>query len=141
MAATATAVWKGSLDEGSGTMSTATGLEGPFTKASRFADGDGTNPEELLGAAHAGCFSMFLSALLSADGNAPTSIDTTAKVSIDASQSPPRITRIALTTVGQVDGLSEEDFRAKAEEAKQNCPVSAALSSVDEITLTASLQG
>ena len=141
MAATATARWEGSLDDGRGTMSTATGLEGPFTKASRFAEGDGTNPEELVGAAHAGCFSMFLSALLSKAGTPPTSIETTAKVSLDMSGDAPRIGRIALTTVGQVDGVSEEDFRATAEEAKTNCPVSAALASVPEITLDASLKG
>ena len=141
MAATATARWEGTLDEGKGTMSTATGLEGPFTKASRFAEGDGTNPEELVGAAHAGCFSMFLSALLSKAGTPPTSIETTAKVSLDMSGDAPRIGRIALTTVGQVDGVSEEDFRATAEEAKRNCPVSAALASVPEITLDASLKG
>ena len=141
MAATATARWEGNLDDGKGTMSTATGLEGPYTKASRFADGDGTNPEELIGAAHAGCFSMFLSALLSKAGTPPSSIETTAKVSLDMSGDAPRIGKIALTTVGEVDGVSEEDFRAAAEKAKENCPVSAALASVPEITLEASLKG
>lgn len=141
MAATATARWEGSLDEGSGTMSTATGLEGPYTKASRFADGDGTNPEELIGAAHAGCFSMFLAALLSSAGTPPTSIETTAKVSIDASgDGPPRISRIKLTTVGVVDGVSEEDFQKTADQAKQDCPVSAALATVPDVTLDASLK-
>ena len=141
MAATATARWEGSLDDGRGRMSTATGLEGPFTKASRFADGEGTNPEELVGAAHAGCFSMFLSALLSKAGTPPTSIETTATVSLDMSGDAPRIGKIALTTVGEVDGVSEADFRSTAEEAKANCPVSAALASVPEITLDASLKG
>src|SRR3546814_14980239 len=82
MAATATARWEGTIDDGSGTMSTATGLEGSFTKASRFADGKGTNPEELLGAAHAGCFSQYLALLLTKNETPPTSIQTTAKVSI-----------------------------------------------------------
>lgn len=141
MAATATARWEGNLDEGSGTMSTATGLEGPFTKASRFADGDGTNPEELIGAAHAGCFSMFLSGVLSKGGTPPTSIETTAKVSLDMSGPAPRIGRIALTTVAEVDGISDEDFQAAAQESKENCPISAALASVPEITLDASLKG
>ena len=118
MAATATARWEGSLDDGKGTMSTATGLEGPYTKASRFADGDGTNPEELVGAAHAGCFSMFLSALLSKAGTPPNSIETTAKVSLDMSGDAPRIGRIALTTEGDVPGVSAEDFQKTAEEAK-----------------------
>lgn len=141
MAATATARWEGSLDDGKGTMSTATGLEGPYTKASRFADGDGTNPEELVGAAHAGCFSMFLSALLSKAGTPPNSIETTAKVSLDMSGDAPRIGRIALTTEGDVPGVSAEDFQKTAEEAKANCPISAALAAVPEITLEASLKG
>lgn len=140
MAATATARWNGNLDEGTGTMSTATGLEGPFTKASRFADGEGTNPEELIGAAHAGCFSQFLSGVLTKAGTPPTSIETTAKVSLDMSGPAPRIGRIALTTVGDVPGCSVEDFQTAAEEAKDNCPISAALASVPEITLDASLQ-
>lgn len=139
MAATATARWNGSLDDGNGTMTTGTGLEAAYTKASRFADGQESNPEELVGAAHAGCFSMFLSALLSKDGNAPTSIETSAKVSLDMSGDAPRISRIALDCVGQVDGISEDEFRAKAEEAKTNCPVSAALAGVGEITLQARL--
>ena len=141
MAATATARWEGSLDDGKGTMSTATGLEGPYTKASRFADGDGTNPEELVGAAHAGCFSMFLSALLSKAGTPPNSIETTAKVSLDMSGDAPRIGRIALTTEGDVPGVSAEDFQKTAEEAKANCPISAAPAAVPEITLEASLKG
>lgn len=141
MAATASARWEGNLDDGSGTMSTATGLEGPYTKASRFADGDGTNPEELIGAAHAGCFSMFLSGVLSKAGTPPTSIETTAKVSLDMSGPAPRIGKIALTTVGDVPGVSEEDFQKAAEESKENCPVSAALASVPEVTLDASLKG
>ena len=141
MAATATARWEGSLDDGKGTMSTATGLEGPYTKASRFADGDGTNPEELVGAAHAGCFSMFLSALLSKAGTPPNSIETTARVSLDMSGDAPRIGRIALTTEGDVPGVSAEDFQRTAEEAKANCPISAALAAVPEITLEATLKG
>ena len=140
MVATATARWEGSLDDGSGTMTTGTGLEAGFTKASRFADGAQSNPEELVGAAHAGCFSMFLSALLSKAGTPPTSIETTAKVSLDMSGPAPRIGKIALTTVGDVDGISAEDFQAKAEEAKENCPISAALAAVPEVTLKASLK-
>lgn len=139
MAATATARWEGSLDEGTGSMTTGTGLEAAFTKQSRFADGNQSNPEELIGAAHAGCFSMFLSALLSKAGTPPTSIETTAKVSLDMSGPAPRIGKIALTTVGDVPGISAEEFTAKAEEAKENCPVSAALAAVPTITLDASL--
>lgn len=140
MAATATARWDGSLEEGSGTMTTGTGLEAPFTRASRFADAEGSNPEELIGAAHAGCFSQFLSGLLSKAGTPPTSIETTARVSLDMSGDAPRIGRIDLTTVGEVPGISEDDFRDKAETAKVQCPVSAALAAVPQVNLDASLK-
>ena len=135
MVATATARWNGSLDDGTGTMSTATGLEGRFTKASRFADGDGTNPEELIGAAHAGCFSMFLSALLSKNGTPPTSVETTAKVSIATTDDGPTITRIDLSTVVDVD-LSADEITDFANQAKAGCPVSKALAGVETIKLT-----
>src|SRR3546814_15999397 len=108
MAATATARWEGTIDDGSGTMSTATGLEGSFTKASRFADGKGTNPEELLGAAHAGCFSQYLALLLTKNETPPTSIQTTAKVSIMVGDDGPTINRIALSTVVDVDLPAEK---------------------------------
>jgi osmotically inducible protein OsmC len=137
MAATATARWEGSLDEGSGTMSTATGLEGPFTKASRFADGTGTNPEELIGAAHAGCFSQFLAALLSNNGTPPDSIETTAKVSIMSGDDGPTINRIALSTVVDVD-LPADEINDFADKAKVGCPVSKALAGVGDITLDVS---
>lgn len=134
MVSTATARWEGSLDDGSGTMSTATGLEGRFTKASRFADGEGTNPEELIGAAHAGCFSMFLSSLLSKNDTPPRSVETTAKVSIQVGDSGPTINKISLSTVVDAD-LPAEEINRLAEEAKANCPVSKALAAVNEITL------
>ena len=137
MAATATARWNGSLDEGSGSMSTATGLSGDFTKGSRFADAAGTNPEELIGAAHAGCFSQFLAGLLSKNGTPPESIETTAKVSIMVGDDGPNINRIALSTVVGVD-LSEEEISSLAEQAKEGCPVSKALAGVGEITLKVS---
>lgn len=137
MAASATARWEGTLDEGSGTMSTATGLEGSFTKASRFADGKGTNPEELIGAAHAGCFSQFLALLLSENGTPPTSIETSAKVSIVIGDSGPTINRIDLSTVVDV-GLSDSEITDFANKAKVGCPVSKALSGVKEITLKVS---
>jgi osmotically inducible protein OsmC len=137
MAATATARWEGSLDEGSGTMSTATGLQGEFTKASRFADGAGTNPEELLGAAHAGCFSQFLASLLSKNGTPPNSVETTAKVSIMVGDSGPTINRIALSSVVDVD-LPVEEINAFAEQAKSACPVSKALAAVESVSLEVS---
>jgi osmotically inducible protein OsmC len=137
MAATASAHWEGTIDDGSGTMATATGLEGTFTKASRFADGSGTNPEELIGAAHAGCFSQFLALLLTKNETPPRSIDTTAKVSIVVGDDGPTINRIALSTVVDVD-LSADEITDFANQAKEKCPVSKALASVGEITLDTS---
>jgi osmotically inducible protein OsmC len=134
MAATGTAQWHGSIDEGTGTMATGSGIEGTFTKASRFADGTGTNPEELIGAAHAGCFSQFLALLLSEDGTPPTSIETTAKVSIAVTDAGPTITSIGLTSVVDAD-VPAERIEALGADAKAKCPVSKALSGVADITL------
>lgn len=123
------AVWKGNLTEGKGSMRLASGAyEGEYTKASRFEEGPGTNPEELIGAAHAGCFSMFLSAILSDAGHIPTSIATTAKVHLGAG---PKITLIELSTVGKVPGIDEKTFVEFAEKAKKGCPVSQALAAVE----------
>ncbi len=130
------AVWNGSLKEGNGIMNVGEGVfEGAFTDASRFEDATGTNPEELLGAAHAGCFSMFLSALLTQEGFVPEKIETTAKVHLGAG---PRIRLIELTTTGHVNGIDDKMFQEFAQNAKSNCPVSMALSSV-EMKLTATL--
>jgi len=134
MAATATATWKGSLDDGSGTMTTATGLSGEFTKASRFADGKGTNPEELLGAAHAGCFSQYLALLLGQDGTPPTSIETTAKVSIVVGEGGPSIERIDLRSTVDADVPAEKIVELGGR-AKQECPVSKAVAGVSKVTL------
>jgi len=132
-----TAVWNGSLTEGKGSMRLASGAyEGEFTRASRFEEAKGTNPEELIGAAHAGCFSMFLSALLSKAEHIPVSISTSAKVHLGAG---PKITLIELSTVGDVPGIDEKTFVEFAEEAKKGCPVSQALAAV-EITLSAKLK-
>jgi osmotically inducible protein OsmC len=131
-----TAIWKGNLTEGSGTMKLGKGgYEGPFTKASRFEDGAGTNPEELIGAAHAGCFSMFLSALLSKSGFPPAEIRTTAKVHLGAG---PAITLIELDTNATVPNCDEATFLQHAEQAKAGCPVSKALAAVP-MQLTATL--
>jgi lipoyl-dependent peroxiredoxin len=122
---TSSAVWKGTLKEGSGTMKLGSGAyEGPYSFASRFESGKGTNPEELIGAAHAGCFSMFLSALLSDAGFKPTRIQTTAVVHLDDG---PKISLIELTTEAEVPTLTEEAFQKHAEAAKKDCPVSKAL--------------
>ena len=122
---TSSAEWKGTLKEGAGTMKLASGAyEGPYTYASRFESGKGTNPEELIGAAHAGCFSMFLSALLTGAGFKPARIATTATVHLDAG---PTITLIELRTQAEVPGLTEEELQKHAEAAKKGCPVSKAL--------------
>ncbi len=133
------ATWQGTLKEGSGTMKLASGLyEGPFTFASRFEEGKGTNPEELVGAAHAGCYSMFLSALLSDKGFKPTRIHTTATVHLGAG---PAITRIELNCEATVPGLDAATFAGLAQQAKTGCPISKALTGVGEIVLTAKLVG
>ena len=122
---TSSAEWKGTLKEGAGTMKLPSGAyEGPYTFASRFESGKGTNPEELLGAAHAGCFSMFLSELLSGAGFKPTRIATTATVHLTEG---PTISLIELQTRAEVPGLTEEDLQKHAEAAKKGCPVSKAL--------------
>ena len=133
----AEATWAGTLKEGKGSLKLGSGaFEGAYTWASRFEDAPGTNPEELIGAAQAGCYSMFLSALLTKAGYPPTRIHTTAKVHLEAG---PTITVIELETIAEVPGLDEKTFLEQAEAAKKNCPVSKALASV-EIKLSARLQ-
>jgi lipoyl-dependent peroxiredoxin len=130
------AIWNGNLNEGKGSMRLGSGaFEGEFSKASRFEDGPGTNPEELIGAANAGCFSMFLSAILSDAGHVPTRISTKAKVHLGAG---PKITLIEPTTVGEVPGIDIDTFVEFANKAKVGCPVSQALAAV-EIKMTATL--
>ena len=135
---TASAVWKGTLKEGAGVMTLGSGAyEVAYTWASRFAEEKGSNPEELIGAAHAGCFSMFLSALLTQAGFTPTRIHTTASVHLGEG---PTITLIELNTEAEVPGLTEAALMEHAEAAKKNCPVSKALAG-PEIRLTARLVG
>ena len=134
---TSSAEWKGTLKEGSGTMRVGDGAyEGPFTHASRFEEGSGTNPEELVGAAHAGCFSMFLSALLTKAGFTPTRIVTTATVHLTDG---PTISLIELNTEAEVPGLTDADLQTHAQAAKQDCPVSKALAGGPEIQLNVKL--
>lgn len=131
------ATWRGTLKEGNGTMKLGSGLyEGPFSYASRFEEAKGTNPEELIGAAHAGCFSMFLSALLTNHGFTPTRIHTTATVHLEAG---PTISKIELNCEAEVPGLDEAKFAELAQQAKTGCPVSKALAAVNEIVLNAKL--
>jgi osmotically inducible protein OsmC len=130
------AEWKGTLKQGSGTMKLGSGTwQGPFTFASRFESGRGTNPEELIGAAHAGCYSMFLSALLTDAGFTPSRISTTAVVHLTDG---PEISLIELSTEAVVPTLTESAFQKHAEAAKKGCPVSKALAG-PKITLAAKL--
>ncbi len=133
----ADAIWTGTLREGKGTMKLGSlAVEGPFTYASRFEQGEGTNPEELIGAAHAGCFSMFLAGLLTRNGYTPQRIHTTATVHLTEG---PTISLIELDTEAEVPGVDEQTFQQLAAEAKAKCPVSKALAGGPEIRLTARL--
>jgi osmotically inducible protein OsmC len=132
--------WEGTLTEGTGTMRTGHGgLEGNYSFKSRFADGEGTNPEELIGAAHAGCFSMALSKGLADAGFPPTSIDTTANVHLEPVNGQQTVTRIDLITNAVVPGIGEDVFATVAEATKAGCPISRLLAPGTEITLTATL--
>ncbi len=133
------AIWEGTLKDGKGTMRLGSGaFEGAYSFASRFENGTGTNPEELIGAAEAGCFSMALSLGLSKAGYSPKRISTTAKVHIEKVGDGFKITSIDLSTEAQVPGIDEKTFIEQAEATKKNCPVSQALAGT-EINLQAKL--
>lgn len=137
----ASAVWHGTLKEGSGSMSMQSGAyEGSYSFGSRFEEASGTNPEELIAAAHAGCFSMALSAGLGRAGLEPKRVATSASVHLEKVGEGFKITRIELDTEAEVPGIDEEKFQEQAEGAKTNCPVSQALAGV-EISLKARLVG
>lgn len=139
-ARTASAEWNGSLKDGKGTMKMASGAyQGPYSFASRFESGTGTNPEELIAAAHSGCFSMAFSAGLGKAGFTPTSVKTTATVHLDKMGEGMGIVRIDLDMTAQVPGIDEKTFMEVAEGAKKGCPISKALAAVPEITLKAKL--
>jgi lipoyl-dependent peroxiredoxin len=136
---TASAVWEGTLREGKGTVKLGSGaFEGQYSFASRFEEGTGTNPEELIGAAHAGCFSMALAAGLTKAGFSPTRISTKASVSLEKVGEGFKITTIELNTEADIPNIEEGAFLEQAEGAKKNCPVSQALSGT-EIKLNAKL--
>jgi lipoyl-dependent peroxiredoxin len=139
----ADARWEGSLEEGRGVMRVASGAyEGPYSFQSRFQEGDGTNPEELIAGAHAGCFSMQFSADLARAGYQPDSVETTATVHLDKLEAGGfGITRIDLDSRANVSGVDEEEFQRIAEGSKQNCPVSRALAAVETINVNAELVG
>lgn len=135
----AEANWRGNLTEGSGDLKVASGaFSGPYDWRSRSADGANTNPEELIAAAHAGCFSMAFSHQLAQAGHPPNRLHTTARVHLEKVESGFAITRIELETEGEVPGISSDQFQELANGAKSGCPVSKALAGT-EIALNATL--
>jgi lipoyl-dependent peroxiredoxin len=135
------AEWKGDVPTGTGTFTAGDTISGEYSAKSRFEDGPGANPEQLIAAAHASCFSMALANMLATSGTPAESIKTDATVTLRFVDGAPTITTIELSTVGRVPGLAEEEFRKHAEAAKKGCPVSRALAAVPEVTLSASLAG
>jgi lipoyl-dependent peroxiredoxin len=137
---TASAVWNGSLQDGEGTMRMASGsYEGPYSFQSRFQEGDGTNPEELIAAAHAGCFSMALSKQLNDAGFTADSINTTASVRLEKTDAGFSITKVHLDVTARVPGADAAAFETAANNAKAGCPVSRLFNA--EITMDAKLEG
>lgn len=139
MPAKGSAQWKGDLRTGSGTFTAGDTISGEYSFKSRFEDGPGANPEQLIAAAHASCFSMALSNMLAQAGTPVESVRTDATVTLRQVDGAPAITKIELVTVGRVPGIDEATFQRHAAAAKAGCPVSKALASVPEITLEARL--
>ena len=139
MPARGSAEWKGDLPSGTGTFTAGDTISGGYTFKSRFEDGPGSNPEQLIAAAHAACFSMALSNTLAQAGHAPDSVHTDATVTLRRVDDRPTITKIELVTVGRVPGLDDATFVEHAQAAKAGCIVSRALAAVPEITLEATL--
>jgi osmotically inducible protein OsmC len=138
---TANAEWQGSLVGGKGNMALQSrAYEGQYSFSSRFEEGTGSNPEELIAAAHAGCFSMALSGVLTEGGHEPESIKTDARVQILKAGEGFAIKKIELVTRARVPGIDDDAFQQAAQAAKENCPVSQALAAVPEITLDATLE-
>ncbi len=124
----ASALWNGDLKSGNGTVKVGSGLfEGPYTFVSRFENGEGTNPEELIAAAHAGCYSMALSNELAKAGHDTKSVDTHATITLEMIEGAPTISKIKLDATATVPGLTDEEFQVIAEATKEACPVSRAL--------------
>ena len=140
MERTASAVWHGGLKDGKGTISTQSGVlkDSQYSFTTRFENGIGTNPEELIAAAHAGCFSMAFSNELATAGHVADSVDTTAVVTLEMLADGPTVTKIHLTTVGKVPGIDAATFAEIAKKAKEGCPISRLLKAA-EITLDAKL--
>jgi lipoyl-dependent peroxiredoxin len=137
---TGSAEWRGDLESGDGDLTVGDGVfSGSYSFSSRFEEGQGTNPEELIAAAHAACFTMALSNILAQNGHSPESVRTTASVQLQQKDGQPTIDRIELETEGRVPGLDAGEFTKYAEQAKQGCVVSRALAGVDEMTVSARL--
>lgn len=139
MPAKGSAEWHGDLALGRGSFTVGDALKGEYSYKSRFEDGPGSSPEQLIAAAHAACFSMALANALAKAGHRAESVRTDATVTLRPVDGAPTITNTELVTVGDVTGIYEATFREFAEDAKKNCPVSRALASVPEITLRATL--
>ena len=136
------AEWRGDLRGGEGELTVGDGVfKGAYSFSSRFEEGEGTNPEELIAAAHAACFSMALANIMAEHGHPAESVRTTARVHLRQTDAGPTIQQIDLETEGRVPGIDQEHFVEHAEEAKGGCPVSRALAAVEEINLTARLAG
>ena len=139
MAAKAHAEWQGGLKTGSGSFVAGEAINGAFSFKTRFEDEPGANPEQLLAAAHAACYSMAISAVLEAGGTPVESINTDASVTLRFIDGAPTVTAVAISVSGKVPGLDADGFQKAAEEAKANCVISRALSDSIEITLEATL--
>ncbi len=138
---TANATWTGPLQEGDGKVRLGQGaFEGNYSFKSRFEDGEGTNPEELIAAAEAGCFTMALSLILGNEGHAPEELHTDARAELRNVDGNPTITKMILKTRGRVPGIDQETFQRFAEQAKKECVISRALAGIDEFTLEATLE-
>ena len=141
MPARGNAEWQGALQSGHGKFTAGDSITGEYSFKSRFEDGPGANPEQLIAGAHAACFSMAFANALDEAGSPAKSVRTDARVTLRLLDDGPAITKIELTTVGVVPGIEEAKFQAIAAEAKAGCPVSKALAGVPEITLEAALEG
>jgi osmotically inducible protein OsmC len=140
MPAKGSAEWKGDLRSGSGTFTAGDSITGDYSFKSRFEDGPGANPEQLIAGAHAACFSMALSNILAEAGSPPDSVKTDATVTLRLVDGAPTITSIALSTVARVPGVDDAAFQGHAQAAKEGCPVSKALAGVPDISLDAKLE-
>jgi osmotically inducible protein OsmC len=134
------AEWRGDLQQGTGQLTVGDGVfQGAYSFASRFEEGEGTNPEELIAGAHAACFAMALGNILASNGHTPDSVRASARVQLRNIEGEPTIARIDLDVQAQVPGLDDADFQKFAQEAKEGCPVSRALGAVPEIEMSAQL--